>query len=69
MELDYDKILDEWADQIYKKVENYRKQIEDIDDYTYKKGRLSGYADGLILAICMLNRIEQKTLNKAKKKI
>ena len=60
MEIDYDKLLNEWADEIYKKADKAREDYGYQENGDFKNGRLMGYADGLIMAISILTRLEKK---------
>jgi len=58
--MDYNKLLDEWAEEVYKKADKAREESGWADTGSYKHGRLVGYDDGLIMAITMLTRLEDK---------
>jgi hypothetical protein len=62
--MDYDQILDEWSDEIYKRMDklNEKMKQEDFGTTTYLTSR--GYIDGLAMSLAILSRIEKKHKNK-----
>ena len=58
--MDYDKLLDEWAEEIYKKTDKAREDYGYQKNGDFKNGRLMGYTDGLIMALTMLTTLEKK---------
>jgi hypothetical protein len=58
--MDYNKLLDEWAEQVYEKADKAREDSGYADTGSFKHGRLMGYDDGLIMALTMLTTLEKK---------
>jgi hypothetical protein len=58
--MDYQKILDEWAEIVTKKMDEAteRSNTELFGSYKYTSNK--HYADGLAMAMAILHRIEQK---------
>lgn len=67
LSIDYDELLDIWFEEVMKESDKARKLEEDEyfkNKFSYKEGRLRGYADGLIMATSILSRLEKKAKNK-----
>lgn len=62
--MDYDQILDEWADEIYKKIDKLREKMESEPFGTTTYLVCRGYIDGLAMSLAIQNRIEKKYKNK-----
>jgi hypothetical protein len=58
--MNYDKLLDEWADELYKRIDECTERMDSMDEYDYKQGRTKGYQDGLLMAMAILSRLENK---------
>lgn len=67
LSIDYDELLDIWFEEVMKKVEK-AEELETEEhlknNFSYKEGRLRGYADGLIMATSILSRLEKKAKRK-----
>ena len=63
MEINYDKLIDDWSEKIFNEADKAFKTYEDtdIDKKPYKAGFCSGYSQGLKMAQVMLCRMESKT--------
>lgn len=55
-DIDYDKLLEMWAEKIYEKVTHIEKK-EPKDEYG--KGRQAGAIEGYLMAMAILNRLEK----------
>lgn len=64
--MDYDKLLDDWFEKVMNESEKATRVADRQIDYTYKAGYNYGYAQGLIMATSILNRMEKKMKNKIK---
>jgi len=62
MSINYEKLLDDWAEKLYKDAEAIEKRFDD-NSFSYRRGKQEGYIDGLIMAIAILNRMEKKLGN------
>lgn len=70
VELDYEELLDLWFEdimQVVAKIESKAETEHEQKGWTYKKGCLDGFADGLIMATSMLNNRERKMRRKCNK--
>ena len=65
--LDYDKLLDEWAEILFKKVEAYEQKRDECEMGTYKYGCYQGKHDGIMEAITRLSMLERREFNKYNK--
>ncbi|WP_405169461.1 hypothetical protein [Paenibacillus sp. FSL H3-0286] len=62
--IDYDKLLDDWADEISKKMDQMQKLKEKEDVLSTKYCTISGYIDGLAMSWAILSRLEKKAKRK-----
>lgn len=58
--MDYDKLLDEWAEHVFKAMDNATERMNNQEFGTPKFYTNSGYADGLAMAITLLHKVEKK---------
>lgn len=62
--LDYDKLLDDWAELVYEKVDKLEEQLDSAKvgstKYCYLKGRQDAYLESL----AMLSLLEKRKKNK-----
>lgn len=58
--MDYNKLLDEWAEIVLEKAMVVQSKNDDYEFGTYKYGLNKGYAEGLRMATAILSRLEQK---------
>lgn len=65
--LDYDKLLDEWAEILFKKVEAYEQKRDDCEVGSYKYGCYQGKSAGVMEAITRLSMLERREFKKYKK--
>jgi hypothetical protein len=56
--MDYNTLLNQWADKIYKKADEAMQRYEDSNKFEFKSGYRKGYFDGLKMAISILTRVE-----------
>lgn len=57
--MDYNTLLNQWADKIYKKADEAMQRYEDSNKFEFKSGYQKGYFDGLKMAISILTRVEE----------
>lgn len=57
---DFDKLLDEWAEMVFKKADEAQDKRSEIETGTYKDGYLKGYNKGLIMSTSILHLKEKK---------
>lgn len=63
--IDYDELLNIWADKVIEKAdesEKLKQEINDLEDIRYT--RLVGYIEGLYMALSLLNSCEKKAIKK-----
>lgn len=58
--IDYDKLLDEWADKVYAEMARYQSVRDDHPVGSYKDAMCRGHIDGLASALALLSIIEKK---------
>ncbi|RYI30511.1 hypothetical protein EVU96_08845 [Bacillus infantis] len=63
LKIDYDKLLDDWADRLYKKADELEEQLKDREDGSYRHGFINGKRDGFFEALATLSLLEKKKKN------
>lgn len=58
--MDYNQLLDEWAEEVYSKADKAREESNYTKVGSYKHGLHVGYADGLIMAVTLLSKHEKR---------
>lgn len=56
----YEKLLDNWAEIVFRKADLAMDRAEDVKVDSYKHGYCKGYSDGLRMALSTLSREEAK---------
>ncbi|MEM4994897.1 hypothetical protein WKH56_20245 [Priestia sp. SB1] len=69
IKLDYDKLLDEWAEILFKDAEEYEKKRDQASTDSYAYGYFAGKHDGVIQAIAKLSILETRKARKYIKEI
>ena len=64
--IDYDKLLDEWAEKVFKKADEARDRYEEEDVGTTRSSYCRGYMEGLLMATAILSRMEKKARGKGR---
>jgi len=64
--MDYNTLLNQWADKIYKEADEAMQRYEDSNKFDFKSGYQKGYSDGLRMAISILTRMEQLNASELK---
>jgi hypothetical protein len=64
MEINYDKLLNDWAEKIYAKADKYGTDRGYESFGTYKDGLYQGWREGLIDAVTILVMMERKERKK-----
>lgn len=62
--VNYDKLLDDWADEVSKLMDSMQKLKEKEDVLSTKYCTISGYIDGLAMSWAILSRLEKKAKRK-----
>lgn len=62
--LDYDKLLDDWADDLFTLAEHFEMKLDQCDAGSFKHGYYAGKQDGIIEAIASLAMLETRKRNK-----
>lgn len=57
--MDYNKLLDEWAEKVFEKADKAMKLSEDSKENSYEQGYRRGYSNGLRMAISILSQMEK----------
>ena len=60
MEINYDKLLDDWAELILSKADKLEESANYIEEWNFLKGRSLGVVEGYRLAVTHLNMMEKK---------
>ena len=58
--IDYDKLLDTWAEAVQMKIDRCNIAVEALEYDSYKHGNLTGYVNGLYMAMSMLSTVERR---------
>lgn len=64
--LDLDKLLDDWAEQLFLEADNLEKKKELEETGSFKHGYYKGRYDGIITAIAKLSILENRKNEKYK---
>ena len=67
--LDYDKLLDDWAEDLFEEAEKYEKKRDQASTGSYAHGYFAGKHDGVIQAIAKLSTLETRKARKYIKEI
>lgn len=59
MYMDYNALLDQWAEKVFKEADKAMELSNDVEDFNYKKGYRRGYSDGLRMSTSILSRLEK----------
>ncbi len=54
--IDYDSLLDKWAEKVLEKADEAEKRKENYEPGSHRYAYNKGYAEGLRIATAMLNR-------------
>ena len=60
MELDYNKLLDDWADELFAKADEYAEKRDKQEIGSYNYGYYNGISEALYLAITKLTIRERR---------
>jgi hypothetical protein len=58
--LDYDKLLDDWANYLFEEVEKFEKKRDQALTGSYAHGYFEGKHDGLLQALAKLSTLETR---------
>lgn len=58
--LDYDALLNDWAEELHKKVDKAREMEGESETGSYKHGHCVGYCEGLLMALAQLSLLEKR---------
>lgn len=58
--LDYETLLDDWAEQLLNEVGKYDKLIENSNENNFKHGLHIGMRDGIMKALVNLHMLEHR---------
>jgi hypothetical protein len=60
-EINYDTFLDEWTEKCYKEMDGCTEKIECLPVGSHRERYLSGYIDGILMAMAFLS-VKEKNL-------
>lgn len=59
-QLDYERLLDDWADELFNKVQLYEEKRDKEEMGSYKYGYYQGKHDGVMEALTKLSMFEKR---------
>lgn len=62
--INYDKLLDDWAEELFKQSDKLKNRIKNEELSQYKEAYLKGYSEGIISAIVTLDFYEKRKYKK-----
>ncbi|MFK3936502.1 hypothetical protein ACI2JA_03165 [Alkalihalobacillus sp. NPDC078783] len=66
MNLDYNKLLDDWAEDLLNEAERWGDKKNQHDVGSYKYGYYQGISEGYYMAVSKLNGLEKRKARKHK---